>query len=122
MNTDLAYRTARAWPEFSELDACIAMWKEMAIRYSAMRTAALVLTRRPVCVLGAREASVDDRLQFIDTVMAMLPYGIRTRMSAATWTRATFRGHKSGCTSAMRNVISIHPTTSYGGVIRSQPQ
>jgi hypothetical protein len=60
----------------------------------AMRVAALLLTGTPVCVLNAEDTSVDDRLAFIDWVMALLPYGFRARMAAATWTRPTFRDHK----------------------------
>jgi hypothetical protein len=60
----------------------------------AMRVAALLLTGTPVCVLSADDTSADDRLAFIDWVMALLPYGFRARMAAATWTRATFRDHK----------------------------
>jgi ribosomal protein L34 len=60
----------------------------------AMRVAALLLTGTPVCVLNAEDTTVDDRLAFIDWVMALLPYGFRSRMAAATWTRPTFRDHK----------------------------
>lgn len=60
----------------------------------AMRVAPLLLTGAPVCVLGADETSVDERLRFIDTVMGLLPYGYRARMTAATWTRATNRTHR----------------------------
>jgi hypothetical protein len=60
----------------------------------AMRVAALLLTGTPVCVLNAEDTSVEDRLMFTDWVMALLPYGFRARMAAATWTRATFRDHK----------------------------
>ncbi len=60
----------------------------------AMRVAPLLLTGVPVCVLGAEETGVDERLRFIDTVMALLPYGFRARMTAATWTRATNRNHR----------------------------
>jgi hypothetical protein len=60
----------------------------------AMRVAALLLTGTPACVLNAEDTSLDDRLAFIDWVMALLPYGFRARMAAATWTRATFRDHK----------------------------
>ena len=35
-----------------------------------------------------------ERLEFIDTVMELLPYGFRSRMTAATWTRATNRNHR----------------------------
>ena len=60
----------------------------------AMRVAALLLSGTPVCVLNAEDTSVDERLTFTDWVMALLPYGFRARMAAATWTRATFRDHK----------------------------
>jgi hypothetical protein len=65
-----------------------------AIDGLAMRVAPLLLTGVPVCVLGADETSLDDRLRFIDTVMGLLPYGFRARMTAATWTRATNRDHR----------------------------
>ena len=60
----------------------------------ALRVAALLVTGRPVCVLGAQGTSTADRLRFIDTVMALLPYGMRSRMAAATWTRSTYRDHR----------------------------
>jgi hypothetical protein len=60
----------------------------------AMRAAPLLLTGAPVCVLGADETSLDERLRFIDTVMGLLPYGFRARMAAATWTRPTHRNHR----------------------------
>jgi hypothetical protein len=59
----------------------------------ALRVAPLLLTGAPVCVLGADQTSVDERLRFIDTVMGLLPYGFRARMAAATWTRPTHRNH-----------------------------
>jgi hypothetical protein len=65
-----------------------------AIDGTAMRAAALLLTGVPVCVLGADETSMEERLGFIDTVMGLLPYGFRARMTAATWTRATNRNHR----------------------------
>lgn len=60
----------------------------------AQQAAALLLTGQAVCVLGAEQVSVPDRLRFIDFVMSLLPYGLRSRMSAATWTSGTARGHK----------------------------
>ena len=59
----------------------------------AVRVAPLLL-RRPVCVLGAEGTSMLERLEFIDTVMELLPYGFRARMTAATWTRASNRNHR----------------------------
>jgi hypothetical protein len=52
-----------------------------AIDSMATRVAALLLTGRPVCVLGAQETTLSERLRFIDTVMGLLPYGMRARMS-----------------------------------------
>ena len=61
----------------------------------AIKAAALLLTGRPVCVLGAApQTSMTDRLGFIDAVMTLLPYGFRARMTAATWTRATYHNHR----------------------------
>lgn len=60
-----------------------------------LAAAALLLTGRPVCVLvGVEQTSLDERLQFIDAVMALLPYGLRSRMAAATWTRPTNARHR----------------------------
>jgi hypothetical protein len=58
------------------------------------QVAALLLMGRPVCVLGAQETTMTERLAFVDSVMALLPYGFRAKMTAATWTRATHRNHR----------------------------
>jgi hypothetical protein len=55
----------------------------------ALRVAAMLLTGRCVCVVGAERVSMSQRLQFIDDVMALLPYGMRAKMAAATWVRTT---------------------------------
>jgi hypothetical protein len=60
----------------------------------AVKTAALLLTGQPVCVLGAKATMLTERLEFIDAVMALLPYGFRARMTAATWTIATSKNHR----------------------------
>jgi hypothetical protein len=60
----------------------------------AVRVAPLLLTGQPVCVLGAEDTDMLDRLGFINTVMDLLPYGFRSRMTAATLTRATHRNHR----------------------------
>ncbi|WP_062440995.1 hypothetical protein [Herbidospora daliensis] len=59
----------------------------------AASAAALLMTGRHVCVLGADGAPMIERLRFVDEVAALLPYGMRTRMTAATWVSAT-AGHK----------------------------
>jgi hypothetical protein len=56
--------------------------------------AALLLTTRPVCVVGAEEVPAAERLAFIDQVLSLLPYGLRATLSAATWASATARDLK----------------------------
>ena len=82
----------------------------------AMRVAPLLLTGRPVCVLGAEGTEMEERLAFIDSVMGLLPYGFRARMTAATWTRATNRQHRFRLffSSARRADESDHVVT-WGG-------
>ena len=59
-----------------------------------MQSASRLLTSRSVCVLGADLATVAERLDFIDATAALLPYGFRTRLAAATWARPTHRDHR----------------------------
>ena len=68
--------------------------KTPAIDGLAMYVAPLLLTGTPVCVLDADGTSMGERLRFIDTVMALLPYGFRTRMTAATWAKSTYQNHR----------------------------
>ena len=58
-------------------------------RFLAMRVAALLLTGRPVCVLGADGAGTSERLAFLDSVMSLLPYGMRSQLAGATWASST---------------------------------
>lgn len=60
----------------------------------AMRAAAALMTSDPVCVLGADHVSYVDRLRFIDKVAMLLPYGMRSELSASTWASPTYRTHK----------------------------
>jgi hypothetical protein len=62
--------------------------------YQALRIAALLLTCKPVCIVGADGTDFRVRLQFLDTVMSMLPYGMRSRLSASTWVSSTMQTHK----------------------------
>lgn len=55
------------------------------VRKLAEQVATLLLTGRQVCILGADDIGVAERLRFVDTVMALLPYGMRATMSTATW-------------------------------------
>ena len=60
----------------------------------ALRVAALLLTCKPVCIVGADGIEFRERLRFIDCVMSMLPYGMRSRLSASTWASSTSQTHK----------------------------
>ena len=53
------------------------------------RTSALLMTNEHVCVVGAQSASTEERLRFIDTVAALLPYSMRPQFTASTWTKST---------------------------------
>jgi hypothetical protein len=59
----------------------------------AARVAALLLTTDKVCVLGADQLELRERLKFIDTVASLMPYGMRTKLSASTWVSATMDSH-----------------------------
>ncbi|GAB1823881.1 hypothetical protein [Herbidospora sp. RD11066] len=50
-----------------------------------LRVAALLLDGARVCVTGASHLSWQDRLAFIDTVVALMPYGLRADFAATTW-------------------------------------
>ena len=60
----------------------------------AMKVAALLLTGRRVCVVGADRVDFLERLTFVDAVASLLPYGIRCRLSASTWASSTLHTHK----------------------------
>lgn len=62
--------------------------QEIALRVDAttMAAAALLLTDEPVCVVGGDSLTMPDRLGYLDAVAALLPYGLRTRLTASTWT------------------------------------
>ncbi|MDX6739058.1 hypothetical protein [Actinocorallia sp. A-T 12471] len=59
------------------------------IPQKAENAAELLVSRKPVCVVADDRVSLHDRLRFIDAVAALLPYGVRTRFSASTWTSST---------------------------------
>jgi hypothetical protein len=59
-----------------------------AVRRAGEQTvtaAAALLLSGPVNVVQAEGTSLHDRLQFIDAVASLLPYGYRVRFSGATW-------------------------------------
>lgn len=70
-------------------DALLPIVRRAPLRKQAEQVATVLLTGRQVCVLGADDVSAVDRLRFIDSVMAMLPYGLRATMSAATSASST---------------------------------
>ncbi|RCG26159.1 hypothetical protein DQ384_29730 [Sphaerisporangium album] len=53
---------------------------------TAMAAAALLLADAQVCVTGGGHLPMTERLRYLDTVAALLPYGLRTRLTASTWT------------------------------------
>ena len=60
----------------------------------AMRAAELLLTCQPVCILGAEALGFAARLRFFDAVMSLLPYGLRSQVSASTLTNSMYYEHK----------------------------
>ncbi len=58
---------------------------------TAMDAAALLLTDRQVCLVRGESVPMLDRLRFLDTVAALLPYGLRTKLTASTWTDSSAR-------------------------------
>ena len=52
---------------------------------AAVTLAAALLLRGAVTVVRADDATLDQRLRFIDAVTALLPYGFRAANTAATW-------------------------------------
>ncbi|WP_062349315.1 hypothetical protein [Herbidospora yilanensis] len=76
----------------------------------ATSAAALLMTGRHVCVLGADGVSMIERLRFVDEVAALLPYGMRTRLTAATWVSAT-AGHKIRLSFAKHAAEGTHVVT-----------
>ena len=87
------------------------------------RVATTLLTSHPICVLGADDVPVAERLRFIDAVMALLPYGLRATMSAGTWADSTSQDLKlrlffSGTPQAGDNpkTVVVHWTPEPGPV------
>lgn len=58
---------------------------------AAVSTAAALLLRGSVSILGADASTLEQRLQFLDAVTALLPYGYRAGTTAATWTESGVR-------------------------------
>lgn len=54
------------------------------------RTASLLLNG-PVNIVGAEKVDLHNRIQFIEAVASLLPYGIRASLAATTWAEARSR-------------------------------
>ncbi|MDX6739059.1 hypothetical protein [Actinocorallia sp. A-T 12471] len=55
----------------------------------ALTTAALLLTGEPVAVLDPGDLGLAERIGFLDDVAALLPFGLRARLSVSTWVSGT---------------------------------
>ncbi|MGI5324862.1 hypothetical protein [Actinomadura nitritigenes] len=88
--------------------------------FASMATSALLLGGEPVRVVGAEGIPLRARLRYIDTVTALLPYGLRARFSATTWAGSTtehhFRLAFSGHASPNAQAVSwgVPPTVTGG--------
>ncbi|MFD0684384.1 hypothetical protein [Actinomadura fibrosa] len=82
MGGDPGERVVLSLPEYAPAD--LARDIDRFDRAKVMRTAALLLDGR-VDVVHAGEASLADRLAFLDAVAALLPYGYRADFTGATW-------------------------------------
>jgi hypothetical protein len=59
--------------------------------FGSASSAAALLLRGPVSVVEAEGSSLRQRLEFIDAVASLLPYGYRAKFSAATWSDSATR-------------------------------
>jgi hypothetical protein len=64
------------------------------VRELAETVAGLLLTGTRICVVGAGTIPATDRLAFIDSVLSLLPYGLRATLSASTWASPTAQNLK----------------------------
>jgi len=60
---------------------------EPDVRGCAEEAAGLLLLGQRITVVGADHLGLDDRLRFLDTIGAFLPYGYRAYATGATWTQ-----------------------------------
>ncbi|SEG88831.1 hypothetical protein SAMN04489712_12289 [Thermomonospora echinospora] len=58
---------------------------------SALTAAAHLLGRGRVCLTQAEQTTFDERLRFLDTAVALLPYGYRAKLTATTWANSATR-------------------------------
>lgn len=76
---------------------------------SVAATAALLLSG-PVTITGPGFPGWEDRLRFLDAVAALLPYGYRTSLTAATWSDSGASAHR------LRLVFADRPGSSSSGI------
>jgi hypothetical protein len=83
---------------------------------SAVSTAAALLLRGSVSILGADGSTLEQRLRFLDAVAALLPYGYRAGTTAATWS-------DSGVRHRIKLAFAARPKEGANGVAwrRAQP-
>jgi hypothetical protein len=62
--------------------------------WPAVRVAALLLTGTRVRIVGAEGRELSERLRFLDDVASLLPYGMRSQLSCATWVSSTSSEHR----------------------------
>lgn len=86
MDGDPGERLTLVTPDYAPAD--LARDIERFDRRKVMQTAAQLLDGR-VDIVHAGEASLLDRLAFLDAVAALLPYGYRADFTAATWATGT---------------------------------
>ncbi|GAA4188396.1 hypothetical protein GCM10022252_23590 [Streptosporangium oxazolinicum] len=84
-----------------------------AVGRTELGAAALLLTGQRVCVVEGDGASLLDRLRFLDTVAALLPYGFRTKLIASTWAPPA-AGHRS------RLFFAEHPSENAFNIVWRQ--
>ncbi len=65
-----------------------------AERQLAEDVALALLTGSPVCVLDADGVAAERRLAFIDSVLSLLPFGLRATLAASTWASTTLQNLK----------------------------
>ena len=58
-----------------------------------MRTAALLLTTYRVCILGAEQVDIHDKLRFIDMVASLMPHGMLASLAISTWVNSSGGDH-----------------------------
>lgn len=56
--------------------------------YAFMAAVAALVMSRPVALLGAHDLTVEQRLDYLDAILGLLPYGSRAALLLSTWMKA----------------------------------